>query len=756
MRQGRLLFVGRQITGFALAAFFSVAIMSAQQAQAYSPALTPQAVVPRLIQFNNVLKDSQNKPITGTVPVIFAIYAGPNDNKPLWMETQDVTPSADGTYTVLLGAASEGGLPAELFVKGDARWLGIQTTEQPELARILLVSVPYALKASDADTLGGLPASAFLTAAGLKTGPAAPQASTAPMTLPTVIAPAASTTGTGTTNFVPLWTSSTNLGNSILSQSSGNLQVNGGLQLPQTGTATATAAFNSRPIDLFASSFNSSAQTPIVQHFRWQAEPVGSNTSAPSGRVNFLYAPGTGTLAETGLSISSKGILTFAPGQTLPAVTGNETVKGTVSATQLISSVATGTAPLKVTSMTQVSNLNASLLGGLSASAFQRAGAYATLGANTFAASQTVKGSLSLTGSINNALLLQGAVTHGTVTSANVIGGFGNFPNAGATGATIGGGGSRSSTGGPNIVNDDFGTVGGGENNQAGKGDGVSTFATVGGGYSNNAQGQASTVAGGYGNTASDLEATVGGGTNNTASGDNSTVAGGYGNTASSEFSIVAGGVKNTASSEFSIVAGGADNTASGNYSFAAGRLAKASASGSFVWCAYDGNECDSGAAANTFLVAVNGPIYMFDGFNGQGCSLHPGTSGWQCSSDRNLKSNIRPIESRSVLEGVVHMPISQWSMKADTARNNHIGPMAQDFYAAFGLGDNDKYIAQGDAQGVALASIQGLYQLVQEKDEQMRDIVHEKDEQIRRLRAALELLETRVARSESALGLHH
>jgi hypothetical protein len=98
-----------------------------------------------------------------------------------------------------------------------------------------------------------------------------------------------------------------------------------------------------------------------------------------------------------------------------------------------------------------------------------------------------------------------------------------------------------------------------------------------------------------------------------------------------------------------------------------------------------------------------------------------------------------------SVLEGVAHMPISQWSMKADTAGHNHIGPMAQDFYAAFGLGDDDKYIAQGDTQGVALASIQGLYQLVLEKDEQ-----------IRRLQTALELLETRVARSESALGLHH
>jgi trimeric autotransporter adhesin len=78
------------------------------------------------------------------------------------------------------------------------------------------------------------------------------------------------------------------------------------------------------------------------------------------------------------------------------------------------------------------------------------------------------------------------------------------------------------------------------------------------------------------------------------------------------------------------------------------------------------------------------------------------------------LKENIRSIDSRSVLASVATMPISQWQMKSDPAGRNHIGPMAEDFYAAFGLGDSDKYIAQGDAQGVALASIQGLYRIGQ------------------------------------------
>jgi hypothetical protein len=146
----------------------------------------------------------------------------------------------------------------------------------------------------------------------------------------------------------------------------------------------------------------------------------------------------------------------------------------------------------------------------------------------------------------------------------------------------------------------------------------------------------------------------------------------------------------------------------------------------------------------NSFVVAANGPISFYTGPGGAGCKLAAGSGSWACSSDRNLKNNIRSIDSRSVLELVAQMPISQWSMNSDTAGRKHIGPMAQDFYAAFGLGDSDKYIAQGDAQGVALASIQGLYQLVQEKLEQ-------KDERIQKLEALLQGLEERMARLESA-----
>jgi hypothetical protein len=86
---------------------------------------------------------------------------------PLWQETQNVQFS-QGRYTVFLGESTSAGIPAELFASGQPRWLGVKPLlpGEEEQPRVLLASVPYALKAVDADTLGGLPASAFLQANG--------------------------------------------------------------------------------------------------------------------------------------------------------------------------------------------------------------------------------------------------------------------------------------------------------------------------------------------------------------------------------------------------------------------------------------------------------------------------------------------------------------------------------------------------------------------------------------------------------------
>jgi hypothetical protein len=109
--------------------------------------------------------------MSGLVGVTFLLYCEQEGGAPLWMETQNVQPDKTGRYTVTLGLTSSRGLPTDICVAGEARWLGVQAEGLPEQPRVMLLSVPHALKAGDAETLGGLPASAFV----LATPPAATQ-----------------------------------------------------------------------------------------------------------------------------------------------------------------------------------------------------------------------------------------------------------------------------------------------------------------------------------------------------------------------------------------------------------------------------------------------------------------------------------------------------------------------------------------------------------------------------------------------------
>ncbi len=102
-------------------------------------------------------------------------------------------------------------------------------------------------------------------------------------------------------------------------------------------------------------------------------------------------------------------------------------------------------------------------------------------------------------------------------------------------------------------------------------------------------------------------------------------------------------------------------------------------------------------------------------------------------ASDRASKENFQPVDPASVLEKVAALPISEWNYKDDPA-SRHVGPMAQDFHAAFGVGPDDKHIATVDADGVALAAIQGLNQKVEEQAAALR----ERDARIAKLEAEL------------------
>lgn len=89
-----------------------------------------------------------------------------------------------------------------------------------------------------------------------------------------------------------------------------------------------------------------------------------------------------------------------------------------------------------------------------------------------------------------------------------------------------------------------------------------------------------------------------------------------------------------------------------------------------------------------------------------------------------------------------MQIPISRWSYKAQDPRIEHIGPMSQDFYAAFGLGADDKHISTVDADGVALAAMQGLYEMLRERDAEIAEIKKQNSQLQERLSALEKLFE--------------
>lgn len=179
-------------------------------------------VVPPLVNFSGVLEESNGKPITGAINVTFSLFKEQQGGSPLWMESQSVQADNAGHYTVMLGSTSNNGLPSSIFSTGEAHWLAVQVEGQEEQPRVLLVSAPYALKAGDAETIGGLPPSAFMLApaAGKTSSTVTGVTNSAPSNanIPAG-APPSSVTGSGTKNYVPLWTSTSAIGNSVIYQS---------------------------------------------------------------------------------------------------------------------------------------------------------------------------------------------------------------------------------------------------------------------------------------------------------------------------------------------------------------------------------------------------------------------------------------------------------------------------------------------------------------------------------------------------------
>jgi hypothetical protein len=175
--------------------------------------------VPHYVKFNGILRNASSVRAGGVVAIKFIIYGESTGGTPLWHEVQNTQLDEQGHYEVLLGATSREGIPADLFKSGEPRWLEVQallpgTGEEP---RVMLVSVPYALEAENAQTLGGLPASAFAKAipssAALTTPLSDPASAAGPVASMTSGVPTGrgATAAAGTANTVPKFSASASL-----------------------------------------------------------------------------------------------------------------------------------------------------------------------------------------------------------------------------------------------------------------------------------------------------------------------------------------------------------------------------------------------------------------------------------------------------------------------------------------------------------------------------------------------------------------
>jgi hypothetical protein len=355
------------------------------------------APVPTLINYSGTLTGLNGKPITSITGVTFLLYKDEQGAAPLWLETQNVVPDQSGHYTVQLGSTTSQGLPTDVFASGEARWLAVQPEGQAEQPRVLLLSVPYALKAGDAQTIGGLPASAFMLANGTKET-AASGTTTASASASSKNAPPANpdVTGKGVVDYIPMWDTTSDIIDSIIFQKSSAIGIG-------TTAPAATLDVNGK------------------------GAVRDTLTLVPKSTDNALAVSGTT------FNISSKGLMTFVAGQTFPGtgtITGITTAsgsglsgggtKGTLNLS--IASAGVTNAMLKDSSVT----LNANSAGGLTTPGAMTLGSTYTIGLKPCSANQILEYSASVwncttpaTGTITGVTAgsdLTGGGTSGSVT----------------------------------------------------------------------------------------------------------------------------------------------------------------------------------------------------------------------------------------------------------------------------------------------------------------------------------------------------
>jgi hypothetical protein len=728
---------------------------------------TVRAEVPHLINFQGVLQMGGAE-VSGTYEITFRLYGTSTGGVGLWSETDSVY-AEKGYYAVILGQTVPLGLDFN-----QPLWLALQITGQAEMTpRFMLTSSPSALAIADdavdsSKIADGSVVLQDVAQSGAGIGQVPKWNGTAWVAANDEIGAAPATPWLDDGSVIRMQSATDSVGIGTASPAA-KLEVSGtiyssagGFRFPDGSIQTVASTTTATP---WTSSSNGVSLVDIT-------DSVGIGTSNPTEKLDVGGNLKVSGKASIGSGNTNAGQGAFVAGSNNSSVGAQSTVTGglhnyagasgaTISGGTFDS--ATGTlATIGGGTINSAAGDGSTVSGGRNNTARSL---YTTIGGgHTNIASAdyaTVSG-----GKTNSATALFSWVGGGVMDSAtgdysSVAGGTENHADgdyssvgggvlnrAGGNRSTISGGSTNSAAGldatvGGGLLNnasDQSGTVSGGGHNAA-----VGNYATVGGGFADSARGTGAIVSGGYRNIAGKEYSTVSGGSTNKADSNYAVVGGGLNNVAMGYAATVGGGIFDTASGDFATVSGGRDNTASGDYSIAVGRAstaagdnsmavglqAKALHDGSFVWADMNGTNYNS-TAENEFSVRASGGIRIHSNLSlTAGVTMSPGASSWTAVSDRNLKENIRELNGSEILGRIARLPISRWNYIAQDESIEHVGPMAQDFYGLFGLGEDSKHIDMLDPAGIALAGIKELYRQNQQ--------LHSQNQRLTERLAALE-----------------
>jgi hypothetical protein len=682
----------------------------------------PDAIsIPRLLSYQGRLADTLGNPVpNGTYSVVFRLYSQPSGGSSFWNETQNVT-TKDGLFSILLGAVT----PVGSMPDAGAAYLGMAVGGGAELApRLRLASSAYAYlaeRAAGADLLQGRDTTAFV-----RTGQAN-SVTSAMIVDANITAPKLHQMG-ATTGQVLKWTGS--------AWAPRNDSVGGG---------TGDNAWTRQDSVLFTVNRLGIARggsgNLLYGNNASRATHVNLGVACTTGQngLNREYATVGGGFRNTASGVYSAALSGFRNRalDTAAVVCGGD------------SNHARGAYSVVAGGKRNVVNAPNAFVGGGGVNYAESSYSVVCGGTNNYARGTYAFVGSGMANAANGMLAVIGGGQQNQAVATNSTVGGGRNNNSSGYSAAIAGGYSNSAddscaavSGGRQNYARRFAAVGGGMQNVA-----TGNYAAVPGGWLNRASGDYSVAAGrsdsalasysgalsGYRNRALDTAAlvcggdsntaygkytAVGGGQSNLAFGSHSCIGGGLRNHSGGPYSAVAGGFRNVTLGSYAMVPGGEQNRASASHSLAAGCYARANHRGSFVWSdsAMSASESVYTTNANQFRVRARGGTWFYSNSSQTtGVTLASNSNAWASTCDSLNKEDFREVDRRELLEQLAALRVRNYKMKDQDDGTRHIGPVAQDFHAAFGVGENNTSINMADMDGVTLAAIQALYEQNQE-----------------------------------------